>query len=192
MINTVRFDLIMRTVAQTNVARVQLLIEEIRELGYQGKHMESLAHWREDVLGSEVIERGSEVKDGALKTKTSKLYPKESWLCEIEMLKLRIDQWVKKICLPYLGSSAWPTHTLQKPRPLDQEKALLAYAHPAATNIINEVSYVLCTRGHVIATPPGTVALHCSPPSPGRTPLSYKTHFAPPVCICNGIRACSN
>lgn len=55
------------------------MIKEVRELAYQEKHREGFARSWDGLLdGWEIVQRGSEVREGALKDKESKMYSRQS------------------------------------------------------------------------------------------------------------------
>lgn len=54
-------DRVTRTLAKADVALVERLIEEIRWRAYQAKHRERLAHSRNELLESEVVDK--EIRD---------------------------------------------------------------------------------------------------------------------------------
>lgn len=55
---TVSYEQITQTIAQANAARIECFIEEIPELEYEGMHRERPAHLRDELSGSEVMEKG--------------------------------------------------------------------------------------------------------------------------------------
>lgn len=82
---TVRFDWITRTVAQTNLPRIERLMEQILEFEYHGKHRKKLAPHRTSCPGLKYGKKEFEVGDGALEAKRNKSYPRESLLKRMKL-----------------------------------------------------------------------------------------------------------
>lgn len=64
-------------VSQTEMARIERLIEKIGEFWYQGKLRERLSHSRGELLKSKVVGGKSKIRDGALEAKGSMGHPKQ-------------------------------------------------------------------------------------------------------------------
>lgn len=102
-VRTVRSNLIVRAVAQTNVGRIERLTERIREFEYEGKNREELAHARDELPGSKVAKKRVQGQKwrarGLGGTRFSQR--KTAWKCGDCIVENRISAWSVIDCFTY-------------------------------------------------------------------------------------------
>lgn len=100
-LGTVRSDRVRHAVVQKDVARGERLREKFRQFGYEGKHWKRLAHYQDELLGSDIVENAIQGRERSATDQKRQTIFKEELNKVIEIEKFRIGS-VGKGCLPVL------------------------------------------------------------------------------------------
>lgn len=95
---------ITRTLVQTDAARVERLIERVRQLGYQEKHKKVLAYSKHELPGSEVVDKEIQDREQRANGQSELRLPLKRLDNEREAVKLREMEWVENFSTFYVGS----------------------------------------------------------------------------------------
>lgn len=71
--------------------RVERLVEEIRLFGYQGKHRKSLAHSRDELFESEIVDERIQGRDRRVRDQSGRGLPERGLDKEKEAVELRTE-----------------------------------------------------------------------------------------------------